>query len=308
MERIERETALDSLNDLESYYQSRYEYYLALATEASSNRERVRLLLLDLAKNVPYPEYQSLVENKQVELGLPKVEQPQLSDLPEDENEEKKEPEYSSVDSSSNSQSEQLKEVLRGLSQAMSAIEFACRLEQGKSLHKSYLHSILKRELSQELSDEIVDLYLDEAVNRGLIERDEFDNQCYITVSNKEISNKNLAQSNGHSRELEKQPIAQPRQRRTKQIQTKHRNLPPSSKLKLTLLETMKQYMTECNPKRFSAENVINYLYSTEQQAKWPRSNAHKVRVSISNVLSRKEYLGKYWKRVEPGIYKPLSH
>ena len=301
MERIDRETAINSLKDLESYYQSKYEYYLALATEASSNRERVRLLLLDLAKNVSYPEYQGLIENKQVDLNLPRVEQSKLFELTKDEKED------SSVNRSSDFQPFKLKEVLGGLSQAINAIEFAGKLDQGKSLHKSYLHSLLNRELSQELSAEIVELYLDEAVNRGLIKRDEFDNQCYVAVLNNDILNKNSAQSNENSEEAQKQQKAQPRPGGTKQIKTKHRNLPPSSKLKLTLLQTVEQYIAESSPTSFSAEDVINYLYSTEQQTKWSQGRTRKIKASIFNVLCRKAYVDIYWKRVESGVYQPLS-
>ena len=52
MDRIEKEATIDSLTNLEGYYQSRYEYYLAMATEAKENRERVGLLLLDLGRDV----------------------------------------------------------------------------------------------------------------------------------------------------------------------------------------------------------------------------------------------------------------
>ena len=52
MDRIEREATIDSLTQLENYYQSRYEHYLAMATEAKENRERVGLLLLDLGRDV----------------------------------------------------------------------------------------------------------------------------------------------------------------------------------------------------------------------------------------------------------------
>ena len=56
---------IDSLTQLESYYQSKYEYYLAMATEAKENKERVGLLLLDLDRDVSYPD--NLVESNSID-------------------------------------------------------------------------------------------------------------------------------------------------------------------------------------------------------------------------------------------------
>lgn len=83
-------------------------------------------------------------------------------------------------------------------------------------------------------------------------------------------------------------------------------DLPPSNKLKPTLLETIRLFIVECSPTRFSIEDVINYLYLQEQQSGWSQSKKNKVRSSISNVLGRKAYLGKQWRRIRPGIYQPL--
>lgn len=164
----------------------------------------------------------------------------------------------------------------------------------------------------------MVDLYLDEAINRGLIECDEFNNQCYVATFSSDLTN-GLAQRNGHNRASEKQQVLQPKKAKENQadkklhnhnsssVANKHRNLPPSSKLKPTLLVTVKQYIAECNPHYFSAKDIINYLYSSAQQAKWSQNNSRKVRVSIFNVLSRKAYLDKYWQRVDPGVYQPLN-
>ena len=315
------QTAIDSLKDLESYYQSRYEYYLAKATQASQNKERVELLMQDLLKNVDYVEHQSLIDEKERKFELPRLGQSNLSHLAESEIENSQPKtltdksvisnhaslslEAENEDNFEPSQLLKIKELLIDLSQVMEAIKSACRLDNGKSLHKSYLHKILNRQLSRELSVEMVDLYLDEAINRGIIETDEFDNQCYVAQLDSSINFTDLAQSNGHSEELQHR-ILQTGTKNTEQIQTKHRNLPPSPNLKLTLLETVRQYIAESNPKRFSAEDVINYLYSIEQQTSWSRNNTRKIRVSIFNVLSRKAYLNKYWKRVKPGIYRPL--
>ena len=300
------QTAIESLKDLESYYQSRYEYYLAKATEASEYKEHVKLLIVDL-KYTLYLEHQTVVENQQVAPQLFQDKGKQLSGSREDEIEKLVDEE--NKDRNEPSSLPKIKELIEGLSQAMEAIKLTCELDSGKSLHKSYLHKKLNHQLSQELSVEMVDLYLDEAVNRGLIERDRFDKQCYIAVmnnQNNQISTNDLAQRNGHSGEQQKQQKTQGRKRRSQKKRTKYRNLPFSARLKLTLQETVRHYIADLSPERFSAEDVINYLYSTEQQEKWTHNNVRKIKVSIFNVLSRKEYLDKYWKRVEPGTYIPL--
>ena len=64
---LEREATIDSLTHLESYYQSKYEYYLAMATEAKENKERVGLLLLDLDRDESIPD--NLVESKRTTCG-----------------------------------------------------------------------------------------------------------------------------------------------------------------------------------------------------------------------------------------------
>ena len=57
---LETGAMINSLRGLESYYQSKYEYYLAMATEAKENKERVGLLLLDLDRDVPSYEDSSI--------------------------------------------------------------------------------------------------------------------------------------------------------------------------------------------------------------------------------------------------------
>jgi hypothetical protein len=48
MNSTETKAMINSLSYLQNYYQSRYEHYLAMATEAKKHRERVFLLLQDL--------------------------------------------------------------------------------------------------------------------------------------------------------------------------------------------------------------------------------------------------------------------
>ena len=208
MERIKREATIDSLTHLESYYQSRYEHYLAMATEAKEHRERVGLLLQDLCRNAHYLELESIngsqhngsasdrssdpdpvsratrVPETVVSSVGCKIQRPDLlngrnapsSLLPSTESDLEK-------DSSAAAETEQMKKFHRNLSIAMSVIESVSNSDSGKTLHQNYLHHLLNTELEQELSVELVELYLDEAISRGLIERDEFDNKRRFSVA-----------------------------------------------------------------------------------------------------------------------------
>ena len=62
--------------------------------------------------------------------------------------------------------------------------------------------------------------------------------------------------------------------------------LPPSSKLRVTLLETIQEYLKQKNPLRFSIENVMNYLYSTAEQENWSKETRDKVRSSVRLVVA----------------------
>ena len=78
-----------------------------------------------------------------------------------------------------------------------------------------------------------------------------------------------------------------------------------SDKLKPTLFETIEGYIESKRPKRFSIDDVINYLYPQPVQLDWDKVQKNKVRTSISNILGRKAYLGKYWTRIRSGVYRP---
>lgn len=330
MERIEKEATINSLTHLESYYQSRYEHYLAMATEAKEHKERVGLLLLDLGRDV------LILENNFVESGsingqqnnnnesalsqssdngktpqetrVPKYNLnanpengsssllPSTESDPQEESSAQPEPEH-----------EQIKGFLRSLSIAMSVIESLSRLDSGKTLHQNYLKKMLGTELEKELSVELVELYLDEAISRGLIERDEFDSKCYIaSVSDDGMSNTGIEQNQDVAVEIASNDLEN-NQNQRKRRSFRPYNLPTSNKLKPTLLETIEQYINKCRPKRFSIEDVINYLYSPSEQLDWSQNKKNKVRSCISNILGRKTYLGKHWSRIKPGVYRPLT-
>ena len=323
MEQFEREATTDSLTQLESYYQSKYEYYLAMATEASENRERVGLLLLDLGRDVSDYEnnsnasgssegrhdngstsHQSL-DNQRVNLKLPQAKPDMIRESPASSvvDEERSVP--NSV--------EQMRRWTLDLAKAMSVIESVSNSDSGKTLHQNYLHYLLNAEFEQELSVELVELYLEEATRRGYLEPDEFSNNCYRGKPKSKTfgeQNENVATPKATTGRLDRRKSkgASPEPSSGARVaRNKPYDLPDSDKLKLTLFETIEGYI-ESNPiHSFSIDDVVNYLYPQSIQSDWNKVQRNKVRTSISNVLSRKAYLGKHWSRIEPGVYRPIS-
>ena len=326
MERIEREATIDSLTHLESYYQSRYEYYLAMATEAKENRERVGMLLLDLGRDVSYLEDNSIessLSDRQQKLGAaPERSLDHKRIIQELPQAEPFSPALSVVNKKREAPSslEQMKRWTLDLAKAMSVIESVSNSDSGKTLHQNYLHHLLDRELSQKLSVELVELYLEEATRRGYLEADEFDNHCYIAKPKSETF---LEQNEDEDLAIDSVTTNRLSRRKSKGAwsetpdaswgstsdpyvaRNKSYDLPPSDKLKPTLLETMEGYIKKNRPKRFSIDDVVNYLYPQSVQLDWNKVERNKVRTSISNVLGRKGYLGKYWSRIRPGVYRP---
>jgi hypothetical protein len=285
MEQIETEAMINSLSHLQSYYQSRYEHYLVMATEAKEHRERVSLLLQDLLAHETHEENYLMEkphDNKSIDALPPSTSPTELSSASAP---------VVDKDSFEVLDSSQMRKFLDSLSQAMSVIESISRLDSSKTLHQSYLHKILNLEMKTELSVDLVELYLESAITKGYLKLDEFDSSCYIAQERDKFSN-----SIQGSLSKPKKSLAN----------RKHYNLPSSSKLKPTLLETVHLYIQQCSPTHFSIEDVINYLYSQQQQLNWSQTKKNKVRSSISNVLGRKIYLGKQWKRLKPGVYQPL--
>jgi hypothetical protein len=260
-----------------------------MATVAKEHRERVGLLLQDLLRVENY-RGQSTISERRVNLELSSLE--------------------SKVEQRNASESaEQMKKFLEEISLAMSAIESIVDADSGKTLHTSYLHQRLNLELERELSVELVELYLEEAVTKGYLEQDEFDRSCYRARSTDlEAQGDRLAvavvqQNEDVVNETVLDRGASPNVSSSK----KPYELPPSSKLKPTLLETISHYIARHHPKSFSIDDIANYLYPSKQQSDWSQGTRNKVRTCISNVLGRKAYLGKYWSRVQPGVYRPLT-
>ena len=323
MERIETEATINSLTHLESYYQSKYEHYLALATEAKEHRERVGLLLQDLCRDVPFGEDNSnafRLSDRQQKLGgaSHRSLDPErvIQELPQAE---PSEPASSVVDEkrSAPSSVEQMKRWTLDLSKAMSVIELVSNSDSdsGKTLHQNYLHHLLNAEFEQELSVELVELYLEEATRRGYLEVDEFDRNCYRGKPKNDSNSEAFLEQNGQLTGRSEATTPCPHENiATLPVTTdrfsgresgKPYDLPFSNRLKPTLFETIEGYIEENRPKRFSIDDVINYLYPQPVQLDWDKALKNKVRASISNVLGRKAYLGKYWSRIKPGVYRP---
>ena len=273
MERIEREAAIESLRGLESYYQLRYEHYLAMATEAKEHRERVGLLLLDLGRDVLTAE-DNLIESNLIDgrhnngsasplsldndsvntsIGYAETSSASLSvnlELPQvDPQFEPEESETTVVGEESLAPLgvEQMKKWMLDLAKAMSVIESVSNSDSGKALHQNYLHHLLNHEFDIELSVELVELYLEEATRRGYLEPDEFNNDCYIaSVRDDAMNNTDMTQN----------PDEQSENRLSKSPSRKPYELPPSDKLKPTLLSTIEGYIEENRPKRFLKQSL----------------------------------------------------
>ena len=275
-----------------------------MATEAKEHRERVSLLLQDLLAHSSHeenylmekPDNNQSIEAKSLDNGRGS---PLLSSASPTELDE---------DSSGALDVEQKRKFLDSVSQAMLVIESVSKSDSGKTLHQSYLHKILNLELKTELSVDLVELYLQEAITRGYLKLDEFDSSCYIAQGYSNLSNSMTDLPKKQNKSAECTPLATGNALPVGRglANRKPYDLPPSNKLKPTLLETIRLFIAECSPTRFSIEDVINYLYPQEQQSSWSQSKKNKVRSSISNVLGRKAYLGKQWRRIRPGIYQPL--
>ena len=307
-------TAIDSLTHLENYYQSKYEHYLAMATEAKENKERVSLLLLDLDRDAVTLENNSIEsssvngqQNNRSRLRQSSDNGKASSLLPSTELNEEEDPVtvetergIQGSDFTSDHSFLQMRRFLKNLSIAMSVIESVSNSDSGKTLHQNYLHHLLNRELDLELSVELVELYLEEATRRGYLEPDEFNNNCYIA--------KPKSETFGEQNEDEDLAIDSAiANRLSGRKSNKPYDLPPSDQLKPTLLETVEGYIEKNRPTRFSIDDVIDYLYPQPVRSDWNKVERNKVRTSISNVLSRKAYLGKHWSRIKPGVYRPRT-
>ena len=313
------EAAISSLVKLRSYYQSQYEHYLAKATASKENRERVSLLLQDLAdseiveKAFWEGDYEPERENFPQVREKAEIIKYSSNSLPVKEEYE------DNVDAINDTR--RVIEAVKASHQALEIIAEVSKSEAGKTMHLKFFQKLLEQEMSRSIDLEIVKLYLDEGIKRGYLEKDAFDLNCYRAEKETVGARSLFEHRNGGekmelamSEEKEERPCGFSIRQGTREEEENLSfarayayKLPPSPKLKATLLETVREYMISETPRRFSIRNVINYLYPIAEQQSWSRETKNKVGNCISNVLSRKAYLNKEWKRIKPGTYQPIS-
>ena len=252
--------AISSLVKLRSYYQSQYEHYLAKATASKENRERVELLLQDLSDSEVVEEafweedYEPETENFQqvqekAEMVLDSPLSPPVKEAQEDR-----------LDVDSTDDTTRAIEAVETLNLALEIIGSVSESESGKTLHLNYFQKLLEQEMSRSIDNEIVRLYLDEGIKRGYLERDRFDPNCYRSKSKEGEDSSQLFEPEV----VEETEVAEEAPKKKSDLTNSYAyKLPPSPKLKATLLETVQEYLLSQTPKRFSIRNVINYLYST---------------------------------------------
>ncbi len=302
--------AFESLQKLEHHYKNQYENYIAKAISAKENLERLEVLLKDLCSQLPpcpqeqasflefEPEPESINGNReQLELDW-------MGALVED-TESSTEPDQS--DDKTETQEISHREFVKLSSQVMPILESIFAQDVGKKLHLSYLHKAVNQESLLGLSQDTVGLFLEEAIALGYCERDSYDKQCYYSVSEpktllKEALRNNSPESKKTNEEVkEKQQLLQ---EESVPLTKALHNLPPSPKVKRTLLSTIQGYIAECQPVKIKAQNVVDYLYSDAIQSSWSDTQNKKILHSIAATLS--EYNNREWRRIQTGVYKPL--
>ncbi|WP_036487214.1 hypothetical protein [Myxosarcina sp. GI1] len=208
----------------------------------------------------------------------------------------------------------------------MPAIEEIFKSEANKTLHLSYIQKTLNSKLNLQLSVEAVKLYLDQAIEQGYCRLDSYDRSCYVSNENKskspinesEVTNSTSPNDDVDSNGKVISEINQVEPNRDKTSSTKSKavkstqrkklyNLPPSSKLKVTLLKTVKGFLAEHKLDVFTSQDIIDYLYTKKQQSSWSKNQVTKIRQAIGNVLGRDSYLGTEWERVKLGKYRALN-
>lgn len=325
--------AIESLERLENYYQNKYERYLAEAMAAKAHREKIAMLLRDLEEKLEDVLEESHESEFTHEIISTSIAEPSLSrrrrrksfDLPEAELERTNgygsqlratnlgsETEVSRLESNSEGKIDTIASFLKLSKIVLPAIKKVFDSEPNKTLHLSYLQKILNSELNLDLTEESLELYLNQAIDRGYCRLDTYDRNCYTTTESQQgasVETSPVFSNDADSGEAKAAgDLADDSVEQTssnKSGMRKLHNLPESNKLKVTLLETIRGFLKECKPKVFSTREIIDYLYSERQQSNWTTTRRTKIRQSIANVLGRRDYLGREWVRVKPGIYRP---
>ncbi len=160
------------------------------------------------------------------------------------------------------------------------------------------------------LSQDTVGLFLEEAIALGYCERDMYDKQCYYSISEPNTLLKEALRKNPSLGTLEEKTIDEEVKEKQQQKQEKSvtltkpiHGLPPSPKVKTKMLDTLLGYIEECQPKTFTPSDVLNYVYSDEQQNQWTETQATKIFKAIAKALHY-YWKQKKWQRVRVGVYR----
>ena len=307
--------AVESLAKLEHHYKSQYEDYLAKAMSAKANLDRLDVLLKDLSSQFAlYPEEQESFlefepEEKSINGNSPQLELDWMGTLVEDDSKPNTEPEPN--DDKTKNQEISHREFVRLSSQVMPILKSIFAQDLGKKLHLSYLSKAVNQKSLLGLTPETIELFLDEARALGYCERDIYDKNCYYSVPDEKALVEEAFKDNPYKRTFEKKTTTNDAQEKQ---QLKHlesvtlteptHNLPPSPKVKMTIPDTILGYIDSCHPKTFKAEDVVNYLYSAQEQKQWSKSQRSQITHSITAGLSY--YNQRNWKRVRAGVYRPI--
>lgn len=316
------EEAIANLSALSEYYQSLYEDYIAEAMLAKAQMEKTQELLSDLwqrqEKNCGTEA--NLLAHQEREEPEALISSNEVDNLSANGNgkADKKEPPLER-DEEEAVEIKTLQRSLSALDEGLSVLKKIFTAEEGKTLHLTFLQKSLSQKLEREVSQEEAELYLNQAVERGYCQRDEYDRHCYWSAKaddTSELSFKNLLgdlyspqseEANASTLPTEEEAgEAEPKDNSTNRQRQKTYGLPPSSKIKERLIDTLVELMRQRTPEEVSISDVVDYLYTPKQQQKWSKATRYKVRTSISNALARDSYLGKKWERVRTGVYRGL--
>ncbi len=303
--------AFESLQKLEHHYKNQYEDYLAKAMAAKANLDRLELLLKDLSSQFAlYPEEQESFlefkpEEKSTNGNSPQLELDWMRASLEEDTKPTAEPERTENQEISH------REFVKLSSQVMPILQSIFAQDLGKKLHLSYLSKAVNQKSLLGLTPETIELFLDEAIALGYCDRDIYDKSCYYSVPDNKALVEEAFKDNPYKRTFEEKTTTndveekQPTKQDESVTLTKPlHNLPPSPRVKMTLLSTIQGYIAECKPVKIKAQNVVDYLYSDSDQSSWSNTQNQKILHSIAATLS--SYNNKEWRRLRTGVYKPL--
>ncbi len=319
MKQQELVSAVETLNSLKHHYSSQYEEYMAKALAAKAHIERLEILIKDLSSEQSQVfDNSASGGNRHEDLSKSNASSTQIElDLmtaPRNDDTENIE----IIDEKTDNKDISNKEFLNLSSQVMPILESIFTLERGKKLHISYLHKAVNQKSLLGLSQEKVKTFLDKAIYLGYCERDIYDTDCYFSVPNKsDLSDipstnnpyKTTLDSEVTSKDVDLNQKQEEQQKEKKYVvfsKTKpNHNLPPSPYVKMNLLETIEGYISECQPKTFTNQDVLNYLYSEQQQEQWTDNQRKDNFLCLKNALNY-YYKQGHWNRVKIGLYRPI--